>query len=135
MTPTGTATRPRPADDVDESSERWVTAVHEEAHALIAEQVGAKVSSCRVTGDATGNTRHNAEGANHAIVAVAGERAARLLCGSGGGSSVDYEQAEGALAGTGHDIAWAEQRADDLIRRSQREIRRNARTLYHRGYR
>lgn len=130
-----TAARPAQGEGIDETSERWVTAVHEATHAVLAEQLGAHVQSCRITSDHTGTTRHNAEGADHAIVAVAGERATRRLCGQGGGSTTDYQQAETALTGTGHDIAWAEDHADTLIASNRREIHRTATTLYRRGHR
>lgn len=79
-------------EDVDETSERWVPAIHEAAHAVLAEELGARVRSCRVTGEHTGNTRHTASAADHAVIAVGGERATRLLCSKGGGSTTDYEQ-------------------------------------------
>lgn len=129
------ATRPEQGEDIDETSDRWITAVHEATHAVLAEHLGAHVQFSRITGDDTGLTRHNAKGADHAVVAVAGERATRRLCGQGGGSTTDYQQAETALAGTGHDIAWAEDQADALIASNRREIHRDATTLYRRGHR
>ncbi|ALE72993.1 hypothetical protein FRP1_07615 [Pseudonocardia sp. EC080625-04] len=126
----------RPAtDEIDEYSERWATAVHEAAHAVLAEHLGARVKFCRITGDDTGLTRHTAEGADHAVVAVGGERATRLLCGTGGGSTTDYDHADTALTGTGHDLGWAEHRADQLIQDHRREIRRTATTLHRTSHR
>ncbi|MFC4949042.1 M50 family metallopeptidase [Pseudonocardia sp. GCM10023141] len=132
MTATFAATR---ENEVVEHSERWVTAVHEAGHAITAEYLGYQVDDCRVRTDTTGNTRHNAEGTAHAVVAVAGERAARIITGSGGGCTEDYCQAEDALSGSGRDIAWAEHQADDAIWSCRREITNLARRLYYRGRR
>lgn len=120
---------------IDESSERWVTAIHEAAHAVVAEHLGSRVRYCRVTSDETGVTSNTATGLPLAVVAVAGERATRLLCGSGGGSGIDYQHAAAELRGTGHDIAWAEQHADEAITANRREIRRDATCLYRKGRR
>ncbi len=137
MTATRNPTRSAVLDPeaVDETSERWITAIHEAAHAVVAEHFGARVEFCRVTGDDTGLTRHTAQGPAHAVVAVAGERATRLMCGTGGGSGTDYRQATAVLHGSSHDIAWAEQQAEDAITGNRREIRRAAATLYRKGRR
>lgn len=124
-------------EGVDETSERWTTAVHEAAHAVIAQACGATVSVCEIDArhDDRGLTRHSAKGPDWAVVAVAGERATRRLLGSGGGSAVDYQQASGALEGTGRDIGWAEHTADDLISAHRRDITALARQLYRTGHR
>ena len=128
-------TRDHVDPEVDETSERWVTAVHEAAHAVVAEECGARVDFCRVDTETTGMTRHNGSGLVHAVIAVAGERATRLLLGTGGGSSVDYEQAQVALDGTGRDLTWAETTAEHVIHGCRRDIHAAARRLYRSGRR
>lgn len=124
-------------EGIDETSERWITAVHEAAHAVIAEVCGARVEVCEIDRrhDDRGRTRHTAEGPDWAVVSVAGERATRRMLGSGGGSSVDYQQASAALRGTGRAIGWAEDTADDLIGIHRRDITALARQLYRTGHR
>lgn len=124
-------------EGIDETSERWTTAVHEAAHAVIAHACGAQVTVCEIDRrhDDRGRTRHTAEGPDWAVVAVAGERATRQLLGAGGGSGVDYQQADAALTGTGRDIGWAEHAADELIGTHRRDITTLARQLYRTGHR
>ncbi len=128
-------------EDVDETSERWVTAVYEAGHATAAEHFGARIAVCRIhPDDMSGLTRHDADGAAHAVVAVAGERATRLLLGVGGGASTDYADARTALAraaraGTNHGLAWAETYADGVITTHRRDLLRTARQLYRTGSR
>ena len=129
---------PERAEQVDERSERWVTAVHEAGHVVAVEQFGGRVLSCRLDehDDGRGNTRHTVEtGGQRAVVAVAGERATRLLLGTGGGSGIDYRDAAHALHGTGRGVDWAEHHADVLVRACRRDILREARHLYRRGHR
>lgn len=130
-----TATSARSTESAAETSERWTTAIHEAAHTIVAEQLGARVKYCLVTSDQTGRTNNTATGLPLAVVAVAGERATRLLCGAGGGSTTDYQQATAELRRTGHDIAWAEHQADQAITANRREIRRDATRLYRKGRR
>ncbi len=128
-------------EDIDETSERWVTAVHEAGHATAADYYGAGVAVCRIRDDDTsGLTRHNAFGVAHAVVAVAGERATRLLLGVGGGATTDYADAHAALAraaraGTDHGLAWVETVADNVITSNRPELLRTARQLYRTGSR
>lgn len=132
---TGTSAQSRD-DGIDETSERWVTAVHEAGHALVADHLGARVALCRIDPDGdTGRTRHDATGATWAVVAVAGERATRLTLGLGGGSATDYRHAAHALTDTGHDLDWAEDTADDLLTAARRDLLRTARQLYRTGSR
>lgn len=126
-------------DRIDERSQRWVTAVHEAGHLTVAEYYGARVASCRVLDDDTGTTRYKAGDAAHAVIAVAGERATRLLLGTGGGSTTDYTAAAAALArsdratGIDHSIDRTEAQADVLIRAYRRDLLRTARHLYRTG--
>ncbi len=130
------------ADTVDETSERWVTAVHEAGHATVADYYGARVAVCRIRDDDTsGLTRHNAFGVAHAVVAVAGERATRLLLGVGGGSTTDYADAHTALAradvpaGIHITLTRVEALADAVITTHRRDLLRTARQLYRTGSR
>ncbi len=137
-----TARTPGRGEDVDETSQRWVTAVHEAGHATVADYYGARVAICRIRDDDTsGLTRHNAFGVAHAVVAVAGERATRLLLGTGGGSTTDYADARTALAradiptGIHITVARVEDLADAVIRTHRRDLLRTARQLYRTGSR
>jgi hypothetical protein len=121
--------------EIDTTSDRWHVAIHEAGHAIVAEHLGARVSLCVVIDDQTGYADDNATGLDDAVIAVAGERASRLLCGQSGGHALDYRHAAHVLRRTGHDIAWAEHRADDAITVNRREITRTARTLYRTGHR
>lgn len=123
---------------VDETSERWVTAVHEAGHAVTAESFGGRVTECVISprDDREGHMRHTVTAPGPwAIIAVAGERATRLLCGVGGGATTDYEIAYDALREIGRPITWAEDHADAIVAGWRRDIVREARTLYRRGHR
>jgi hypothetical protein len=130
---------PGPGAEIDTESERWHTAIHEAGHAVVAEHLGARVTVCVVIDEMTGYTGDTAESTGDvltdAVIAVAGERATRLLLGRGGGAQRDYQHARQVLHGTGRDLAWAEHRADDAVTANRREITRTARTLYRKGRR
>ena len=133
---TTTANTEENREHIDETSERWATAVHEAGHATAAAVYGARIAVCRIhPDDTTGLTRHNATGLAHAVVAVAGERATRLLLGTGGGSTTDYADAHAAItrAGGGQTIAWVENIADGILTADRRDLLRLARQLYRTG--
>ena len=120
-------------EEIDQTSPRWITAVHEAGHATAAAFYGARTAVCRIhPDDTTGISRHTAFGLAHAVVAVAGERATRLLLGTGGGSIADYADARAALARSGshHSLAWVENLADGVLSTDRRDLLRTARQLY-----
>jgi hypothetical protein len=124
--------------DVDEGSERWITAVHEAGHLTLADALCTPVDRCRIDPDGrTGTTRHTATGWAHAAIAVAGARATRLICGNTGGSHTDYRDAEAALARAGHPrtLPALEAEIDDLLAALRRDLLRTARQLYRTGSR
>jgi hypothetical protein len=131
-TTTGRALVERVDGEIDEGSERWVTAVHEAGHAVTVDALGYRVISCEVhDDDTTGNTHHTVDDSpERAVIAVAGERATRLLLGTGGGSTTDYADAHRCLTGLGLGIDWAETQADHLVRAYRRDILCTARRLY-----
>lgn len=140
MTTTDTTARDRHRGvdgEIDETSERWVTAVHEAGHATAAAFYGARIADCRIHPDDTGLTRHNATGLAHAVVAVAGERATRLLLGCGGGSTTDYADAHAAIlrAGARQTLGWVENIADGVLTADRRDLLRLGRQLYRTGHR
>jgi hypothetical protein len=123
-----------PTEQVDEHSERWVTAIHEAGHVTAVEALGYRVRSAHVDNDddRRGGTDHTVptNSLDRAVVAVAGERATRLLLGTGGGSQIDYDQARYALGQGRLPIEWAEDRADEVIRLHRRDLLHTARRLY-----
>lgn len=129
---------PADADRVDETSQRWVTAVHEAGHAVVTGALGHRVKFAGVSTDETGLTSldiadRRANDPAYAVVCVSGERATRLLLGVGGGSGTDYRDARTALARTGRSIEWAEQHADQIIHERRRDLIQLARRLYRDG--
>ena len=122
--------------EVNEDSQRWVTAIHEAGHVIAVETLGYRVKDAFIDTDGySGGVNHTLDlySLDRAVVAVAGQRATRVLLGVGGGSERDYQQARAALAGTTRDLDWAEHQADALIRGARWTLLRTARRLYWRG--
>lgn len=126
---------PEHSDRVDEDSERWFTAIHEAAHAVVAVRLGHRVRFAGATTDTSGvtSTARHATGLAAAVIAVAGQQATRMELGGIGGAVSDYARAEQALAGTGWSLEQAEAIAVDILRANRGAVIALARRIYRTG--
>jgi hypothetical protein len=126
---------PEDIDGIDEDSERWMTAIHEAAHAIVGAHLGHRVEFAGATTDTTGLTRtgRDATGLEEAVIAVAGEQATQLELGKVGGAATDYARAEAALSGTGWSLEQAEFLAVGILQDHRGELTALARRIYRHG--
>lgn len=126
---------PDDADGIDEDSERWMTAIHEAAHAIVGAHLGHRVQFAGAITDTTGVTRtgRDAVGMEEAVIAVAGQVGTRMELGKSGGAGTDYARAEAALAGTGWLLEQAEFLAEGILHDHQGELLALARRIYRHG--
>jgi hypothetical protein len=131
----GAGLPPDEVDGIDEDSERWMTAIHEAAHAIVGAHLGHRVQFAGATTDETGLTRtgRDAVGLEEAVIAVAGEQATVLELGKTGGAARDYARAEAALSGTGWSLEQAEFLATGILHDHRGELRALARRIYRTG--
>lgn len=131
---------------VDEGSRRWVVAVHEAAHVVIAEALGWLVLGCTITDEdgemndeAPDGLDRPAELAQSATIALAGISAnERQLGGVPHGCEHDEHDAAEALdelAGLGFDLPYADVQAeaDALVDELIEDIITTAVELYEHG--
>lgn len=126
---------PEDTGGIDEDSDRWFTAVHEAAHAIVAVHLGYRVPFAGATTDTTGVTQTGgrATGLDEAVIAVAGEQATFLELGKGGGAASDYARAEAALSRTGWSLGQAESLATGILHNHRGELIALARRIYRTG--
>lgn len=120
---------------------RWNTAVHEAGHVVVGGKLGMRGLGASVRTDGRGRTRgrttdcrFGGSALDEAVYILAAAAAGRLITGDEAlcGSS-DLDDAQKALAGTGHSMADAERLAGRLVRRHRKHIEGAARRLYDKG--
>lgn len=129
---------------IDKRSRRWTVAVHESAHAVVAEELGWSVRSVRIIKDGDEGIMSDAppwlrdrtrRATENAVIALAGVCASLRETDGAEPYGLEHDRADAVRALRGVEVSYpeAEMRARELVNGHWGRIQRTAERLYRLG--